>query len=286
MSADGETSAVEAPVDNGPQIITVIGQDAPAPEVKADEPKKAEAEATGSEEPLKEGNRDEKGRFKPAVQDRIDELTRARREAEREAEYWKIRANGDKPGATKVDPNAVPVRSAFTDDEKFLDALADHKVNQKLAERDQQSKQQQESTAKVDTWNQKLAAARSEITDFDTVVNTNETPVAAHVAELIMENDQGAKMLHHFAMNPDELAKLNDMTPAKAAFFIGKLESKFESAPEVSGSSKPVVEKVSKAPPPASRNVGAGRATETPLADLPMEDYIARRKQQGASWAR
>lgn len=288
MSANEQ--GTEAPIENGPSIITVPGQDGHVPEAAAVvEAPKVEAapkiEAAGSEE---DENRNSKGGRKPDLQSRIDELTRARREAERDAEYWKVRAQGSAAPAQAADTNKPPTRDQYASDEAYVEALTDHKVDQKLADklaaRDTQQAQAKASETKANSWQSKLAAARTEIPDFDTVMNSNEAPVAAHVAELIMESDHGAKVAHHFASNPEALAKLNDMSAAKVAFEIGKLEAKFEAA----SSSKPaaVVKEVSKAPPPAARTVGSGRSTTVALGDLSTEDYIAERRAQGASWAR
>lgn len=304
MSAEQGSAAPAAPsapavVDNGPTIITVAGQETPAleaptaPVTQVAEEANKEPKAAGSEEPG-EGNRDEKGRFKSnGVQDRIDELTKARREAEREAEYWRIRATGEAPGkqATPEAPAkpAAPTREQFATDAEYLDAKAEYLVDQKLAQRDQQQAQAVERTQKAQSWEQKLASARSEIADFDTVMNSSEAQVAGHVAELIMEHDHGAKVAHFLAANPEALEKVNAMTPAQAAFEIGKIAAKFEAvaAEKSAGSSEPAAEvKVSKAPPPASRQVGSRGATAPKLDEMSMEEYVAARKAQGASWAR
>lgn len=298
MSAEDQGSA--APVEAGPTIITVVGQDGyvepsqgegkPA-EVAAPVVEEKKEPVAGSEEQANKDNRDEKGRFKPGVQDRIDELTRARRAAERDAEYWKTRAQSVAP-AKAADAPQQPQKADFESEDAYIEALADFKVEQKLsaklAERDQQQQAAKANESRATSWQSKLEAARSEIQGFDEAMNSADTPVAAHVAELIMESDHGAKIAHYFATNPDELGKINDMPPAKAAMALGRLETKFEAktdAPAPS-SSKPATDIVSKAPPPAARNVGSGRSTETSLGDLPMDDYIARRKAQGAGWAR
>jgi hypothetical protein len=297
MSAEERSTAAPAPVNEGPVIITVAGQEPEAQEAPAAAaaPATEAPKATGSEEPAPDGNRDDKGRFKGGVQDRIDELTRARREAEREAEYWRVRATGEAPGAAKPATPAqpqqpvAPTRDKFATDAEYIDALADFKVDQKLAQRDQQAKVQTEATAKAQSWDQKLAAARTEIPDFDNVMDNSTAQVAGHVAELIMEHDDGAKVAHFFASNPDALEAVNAMSPAKAAFEIGKVAAKFAAADaaKAAGSSEPAVEvKVSKAPPPAGRQVGASAATAPSLEDLSMDEYVARRKSQGASWAR
>lgn len=294
MSAEDQGSA--APAVEGPVIITVIGQEghpesAPAVEAKTETAPAAEApaadatKAAGSEEPAPEESRDEKGRFKPGVQNRIDELTRARREAEREAEYWKARAQPAAP-AKAAEANQPPVRENFESDDQYIEAMADYKVDQKLSQREAQQKVVQEQTSKAETWQSKMDAARAEIQDFDAIMEGADFPVANHVAELIMEHDHGPKLMHHFAQNPAEVEKLNAMSPAKAAFELGKLATKFDAAPDTASSKPAAAAPVSKAPPPAGRQVGAGRATTPALGDLSMDDYIAARKAQGAGWAR
>lgn len=286
--AQSTETAAPAPAAEGPKEIFVMGQQ-PSGEAKPAETTQAvevkDTKVAGSEE-SKEGSaeRDDKGRFKGnGVQERFDEMTRARRAAEREAEYWKIRAQGAPQAEPAQQPNQRPTREQFQDDEQYLDALADFKVDQKLAKRDADRQAVEAQTTKATSWVEKLKAARAEIADFDAVVDNNETPVASHVAELIMEHDHGAKVMHHMAANPDVVEKLNNLSPAKAAFEIAKLAAKFDVP--ITTSSKPAPE-VSKAPPPAARTVNAGRSTEQDLGEMSMDDYIAHRTRQGASWAR
>lgn len=314
MSADTQSNpAPQGPTDAGPQIITVIGQDGHVPEVKVEteevkpevktEEVKVETEgevkvetAAGSEESAKPEERDEKGRYKVDAKTRIAQLTAARHESERQAQYWRDVAEGRIAPPAKPAPQAPaavappepPVRENFETDADYLEALTDHKVEAKLADRERQAQTARESTERATSWQSKLEAARTEIPDFDAVVDAAEVPVAAHVASLIMENDHGAKVMHHYASNTADLERLNQMSPAKAAFEIGKLTAKFESAAssKPAAEAPPPVKRVSDAPPPAARNVGSGRSTSTPLGELPMEDYIATRKAQGASWAR
>lgn len=298
MSAEAQAAA-STPVDNGPTIITVPGQDGhivapPEPVVVEAKPVVTEEvevpkEAAGSEEQVELENREEKPRQKPGVHARIDELTRARREAERQAEHWKNVAEGKIAPAKAAEVPQPPTRDKFETEEAYLDALTDHKVDVRLAAREQATQQANVQQAKASDWQSKLASARTEIADFDTVMNAAELPVAGHVADLVMEHDQGAKVIHHLATNPEELERINAMTPARAAFAIAGIANQFKVPDASASSSEPVavVKKVvSEAPPPAARNVGAGRSTTVPLGDQSMEDYIATRKAQGASWAR
>lgn len=290
MSAEGQVVEVsEAPVveGSGPREIVLVGQEQPAEAVQP-KPEVQKPQDAGLEEGDGDGEgtpaaRDENGRFKKqgtGVQDRIDELTRARREAEREAEYWRVRAQGTSQPQQPSVPQK-PVRENFADEEQYIEALADYKVNEKLAERDAQNQQKAANQTKAESWNAKLAAARAEITDFDTVMANGDTPVAGHVAELIMEHDHGAKLAYHLAARPEIVEKLNQMTPAKAAFEIGKITATFDTP-----SSKPASAKVvSNAPPPAARNVGAGKTNVPDPSDMSMEEYKEYRKKQGAWWA-
>lgn len=300
MSAESPSTEVTTSADSGPRIITVMGQEAHVPEtpvvevkteVKGTEEVVVEAKpAAGSEEQVDGEQRDEKGRFKPNAKERIAELTRKRHEAERDVEYWKNRALGTAPAAPTPEPVAEvkqpPARDQFESEEAYSDAMIDYKVETKLAERNQQEQQVKAQTTKAESWQSKLASARTEIQGYDAVMDSAEIPIAGHVAELIMEHDQGAKVVHHFALHPEELEAINAMGPAKAAFAIAEVANQFK-APDAS-SSQPAAKtvKVSEAPPPAARNVGAGRSTAVPLGELSMDDYVAQRKAQGASWAR
>lgn len=286
MSAVETPSAVAAPTETGP--VEIFVGNAPAPDTfDADTGKPVEKAApaeTGNDDQGDtdtDGHRDDKNRPKGGVQNRIDELTRARREAEREAEYWKTRAGAPaNPPAQNAAPSQKPTSDQFQTAEEYIEALADWKVEQKLNQRDTQKQQQDTATAKVTSWQGKLESARTEIPDFDAVVNAADMPVAPHVAELLFEHDAGAKLMHHFAQNPSALEKLNGLNPTKAAFELASIATKFEASPVA----KPD-RLASKAPPPA-RPVGSGRTTTPALGDMDMNSYIAARKAQGASWAR
>ena len=230
--------------------------------------------------------RDEKGRYR-GVQNRIDELTRSRREAEREAAYWKARAAvpdaaqnpAQVPAASKA-----PDPSQFKTQEEYIDAVTDYKVEQKLAKKEAEQSQVKQVNERAQSWQEKLVAARTETSDFDQVMNNADVPVANHVADLLLESDAGAKIAYHLAQNPATLEKINGMTPARVAIELGKLEASLMKPAVADTTPEPEV-KVSKAPPPA-RTLGQGRSTTPQLADLPMEDYVKQRKAHGASWAR
>lgn len=318
MSAvDQGSPATASGTDNAPGPVEIVFETTSAPKEltapkadvsdvvpKADKSTTDEStDSVNKDEQVED--RDSKGRFKPGVQTRIDELTRSRREAEREAAYWKARVQGtdsaQSPAQTAAQPKP-PVQTDYATPEEYQEALDDFKIDQKveakLAAKESEKTVTEAVTKRAMDWQSRLADARESIPDFDEVVNAAEIPVAGHVAELLVEHDLGAALMHHLAKNPEVLEKMNNMSPAKAAFEIGKLSTVLEAAAPGSGTdissvteTKPsvtqkVVERsVSKAPPP-SQTIGQGRATTPALDDLGMEDYVARRKTQGAGWAR
>lgn len=270
-------------------VTDVVPKDKPSTEPK---PTPTDSNTESAEGEDGQSQRDAKGRFKGGVQDRIDELTRSRREAEREAAYWRARATGEDTAQTPAQTAAKPKPpepSAFKTQEEYIDALTDYKVDEKLSKKDQETAHAKSIETRATSWQEKLTAARAEIPDFDTVMNSADIQVANHVAELLFESDAGAKIAHHLATNPELLDKLNGMPPAKVAIQLGKLESSFEkAAPNPAGSTESVPRsesRTTKAPPPP-RHLGQGRSTTPTLEDMGMDDYVKTRKAQGASWAR
>lgn len=235
--------------------------------------------------------RDDKGRFKgKGLQDRIDELTRSRREAEREAAYWKSRAAGTVSAQSPALPAAPikpPVASDFETEAEFIEALTDYKVEEKLSKRENQAKAVQAVTERATSWQSRLEAARTAIPDFNTVMDSAEMPVANHVADLLLEHDSGAELAYHFAQNPDILSRVNSMTSVKAAFEIAKIATSIEksASPDTTTKEVPVEKPTSKAPAPP-KPVGQGRSATPKVEDMSMEEYKSFRKREGATWAR
>jgi len=278
-----ETTQVEQPSQTeAPKIeTTTISFDQPeqAPKVEA-----AQTEDVKVGEQAEEGqqnDRDEKGRFK-GVQPRIDELTRARREAEREASYWRgIAQQGQAQQSAPAAP-IKPTPDKYDDYGDFVEALTDWKTEQALAKRMEQDSTRKVAETRSQTFAERQVATRAVLPDYDAVVGASETPIANHVGEALMESDRGPELAYHFAKNPDVLQNLNGMTPMQAAREIGKLEATLltKTAPVVPS------KKLSTTPAPASTTVTQGRATQPALATASMDEYMAQRKSQGARWAR
>jgi len=278
-----ETTQVEQPsTTEAPKIeTTTISFDQPEQAPKAEAVQTEDVKVEEQAEEGQQNDRDEKGRFK-GVQPRIDELTRARREAEREASYWRgIAQQGQAQQSAPAAPTK-PTPDKYADYGEYVEALTDWKTEQAVAKRMEQDSTRKVADARSQTFAERQVATRAVLPDYDAVVGASETPIANHVGEALMESDRGPELAYHFAKNPDVLQHLNGMTPLQAAREIGKLEA------TLSIKTAPVVpsKKLSTTPAPASTTVTQGRATQPALASASMDEYMAQRKSQGARWAR
>lgn len=235
--------------------------------------------------------REPDGKFRRPVQPRIDELTRKARENEREAAFWRARAEAaEKPPAP---PPEKPTPEKFDDYGAYVEALtefkADEKVKAALDTREKAATEKRETETRQSTWQTRKAEAAKAIPDLDSVLQSSDVPVANHVSVELLDSEFGPQIAYKLANDRELAEKLNAMTPTQAAREIGRLEAGYVSAPaavEPEPEPVPVVEvKTTKAPPPV-KPIGQGRSTAVDLSKASMDDYVAARKAQGASWAR
>lgn len=274
MSAENEVQTDQQPIEppaeaEKPQPVVLEGDEAPIEQ---------EAEAEKPEVKEEPAERDDKGRFK-GVQPRIDELTRARREAEREAAYWKQLAN--RGNSAEAAPEK-PTPDKFDDYAEYVEALTDWKAEQAVSKRMEQDSNRKVVETRNQTFMERQVQAKTLLPDYDEVVGASDAPVAAHVGEVLQDSEMGPQLAYHLAKNPEVLLKLNGMSPTQAAREMGKLEATLSTpkAPVVP------VKKVSQAPSPANTASIQGRSATPTLANATMDEYIAQRKLQGARWAR
>lgn len=237
----------------------------------------AESKPEGEQE---QTERDEKGRFK-GVQPRIDELTRARREAEREAAYWRNVAQGSKGSAEPAVPQK-PTPDKFSDYAEYVEALTDWKAEAVVTKRFTEQAQARADETRATTWQERQDKVRESMPDYDDVLAMADTPLANHVREVLVESDQGPALAYHLAKHPDTLMRLNGLAPLQAAREIGRIEASL--------ASKPVAEatpaRTTQAPKPAGVSSSQGRTTSVDPTKMSMDEYMTHRKQQGARWSR
>lgn len=248
----------------------------------------AKAEPTGDAAPAQEATpddtqpRDEKGKFKSPVQSRIDELTRARHEAEREAAYWRQRAT---PAEAAPTPPAKPTVDQFQDYGEFLAAQTNWQIAEAIkadraaaAEEAAKSAEQRAAETKAKTFFERAATFRANAPDYDAVMDAASTPISKEMYECLQDSEQGPALAYHFAKNPAEADRISALPPLAAAREIGRIEATL-------GKPEAVQKPVSKAPAPMKPQSGVSSTVTNDPAKMSHEEYRAYRAKQGARWA-
>lgn len=244
--------------------------------VEAEAPAEPVADESPSEPPVAEGEATAKEERKqnPKIERRFSEITKqreaARAEAQKEREArealearlreLEAKTNPPAPQESKADK---PKPENFTDAFEYAEALASWTAEQTLAKRDreeQERKANEQRQLAVKAWADRVNAAKTELPDFDDMVQSSDVVVTDPIRDAIMESDVGPKILYHLAENPEFAQKLNGMSVISALREIGKLEARFETKPQ----SKPSAAVKSNAPEPITpiKAASTGRDVE------------------------
>ena len=180
---------------------------------------------------------------------------------------------------TQAKPNSTrPAREKFADDESYVDALTDWKLEQKF-EPYQRKVAEQAQQAQIEAqWDVKIAAAKKEYSDFEDVLNDSQNvPVSAPMAQAIKTSDIGADLVYFLGKDPEYATKISKMDPLSAAREIGRIESYIEYEKNQK-KEKPV--SVSKAPPPIKPVKSSSTGSTKSLEDMTPAEYMAFRNKQ------
>jgi len=254
------------------------GDPAQPPEGEPSEPTEEPGAEPGTEEPTDDPPAEPQEKEK-GVQKRIDELTRKRREAEREAEYWKAKAIG-KEGATeprREDTTTIPASQTgkptadqYDNYEDFLEALSDWKTDQKIAQREftaRQQREQEERQKALQTHTSRVEKAKEVYEDFEEVLDdARDITMPDETLLTIIESEHSADIVYHLAKNRALALKIAAMSPKRQLIEIGKLEERLEKA------EKPV-KRITKAPEPVKAVGGKGTVTKSP-EDMSDDEWL------------
>ena len=238
------------------------------------------------------------------VQKRLDELTRARADAERRADML-LEANrelvarvarGDTPAAPVQQPQAPvddrPKESDYPGDYRaFLRAEAEWVAAQKVEkvlqqdrearEREQQTQREQQAhqqqIAQVETVltdfgkrNAEYAKAAPDFAEASHALDHIEVgPHNAPMVQTILLRPDSAKILHGFAMNPGEAERIAALPPALQGAAVGEFAASVNRAP-----------RPSTAPPPGRAVTGMRPPSSGAPSSSSMEDYAVWRSRQ------
>ena len=143
------------------------------------------------------------------------------------------------------EPVYVPVGDApqpgdFDSALDYADALADYKVNQKIAAREAEKYR----TTIETTYDTRAEKARDKYDDFDDVVLNPDLRITDAMADVIKESEVGPEVAYYLGTNPKEADRIANLSPLSQAREIGKLEAAL--------SANPPAKKVTSAPAPIS----------------------------------
>lgn len=258
-----------------------------APETVTEESHQPEQqEAAENPEEGDEGD-DQGGEEKPqekpkrSARERINELTKRAHEAEREAQRWREAAE-----RKTADPSEKPNPDKFGSYDEYVEALADWKADQRVAEsfkrRDAERSQAAEARAaeaKAQAWAERQSEFREATPDYDAVVGKSSVQVAPHVVDALLDSDSGPELAYHLAKHPETVKRINSLSPLAAAREIGRIEA------TLSNPAAPQIKPASKAPAPITP-VRSSAPAAVDLASANMDQYIAARRKQGATFRR
>jgi hypothetical protein len=260
-----------------------------APEVtpeataEAEEPETApDSEPEDDQEQDEEGERKPRAKGKGGFQRRIDRLTRELHERDQRLDEMQRRLAGEKPAAQpqSTTPADKPKLETFQTYEEYVEAVTDWKLESRIR-REQAAvaewQQREQQRAATETWNERVAAAKKTLPDFDDVMEEgSDLPITPALQQTILESELGPQLAYHLAQNPQEVARLSKLSPIATAREIGRLEAKLsaDSAP------KPTA-KTSKAPEPIKP---VSRPAKTAVAKSlnEVEDFAEYEKRRKA----
>lgn len=212
---------------------------------------------------------------RPSAQARIDAVTRARREAERERDYWRERAQAPAgPMAEATDDAPPPARISDARDVAEDDGRIEHdalmaqaraQARAELIEAATAYEAQARAEATARAWDGRQADFAAARPDYAQAVLGRAWACSEVMADAIQDSETGPQLAYHLASNPDAAAAIAAMSPLAQVRALGRIEA----ALEARAGAGPTVSSAP-APPPSIRGAG-GRFR--PAADT--DDFAA-----------
>ena len=253
------------------------------------EPEQIDSPQEAAPEPADETPEEKQAR----LDKRFAALTRKRRDAERERDYWREQAlskqqqpQPEPPAATDPPPERPTLAQFEGDYEKFADALSaytDERIafdtrKREAAERKQREEaQQRERQAKLTERQQKqvemIQKGIETYDDYEDYVFEPTLKLSTEMLDVASKLPNGHEVLYKLGKNPAEAARIHAMSTEEIAIEMTKLSVAQQPAPKRS----------SNAPPPPNPAKGSGDRPGdegTPETAPTMEEYAKRYRAQ------
>lgn len=255
---------------------------------------KAASEPDPEKKPDGEGNKEGESKPKKSPQERIQELANKRREAEEKAEAAERKAReledrirAMSATAKPMEAGDRPLRSQYTSEDEYIEALSDWKAKEAIRRREQEQEQariEAEQAEIASNWTKRQDAAMKVLPDYADVIGKSEVQVPNHVHQAILESEQGPQIAYFLALHPDEAKRLAQMKTLAAIKRVAALERDLAEIeredPEPKADPEKETPKVqkSKAPPPIEPVKSVPSATGSSSSSY--EEYRRRRQAE------
>lgn len=252
-------------------------------ELSPDEQAEAEAKA---EEEQKQASDRTKTRRRQRRDAKVRRATEAQHKAEIDAAYWKGKAES---GGSKqeAEGETEPQQDDFESYDEYNRAIVRWEIAKAVKGTEKPSKEDKapesqtsqdiagEPTEEFKTF--KAAGTEKYGQDFDDMIEAamnNEFASSTIMVETMMEDENGADMAMHFYDNPEEAARIAQLSPRKQVQELTKLGETLGKS-----SSESPARKISGAPEPITTEKGSS-AHSVDLDKVDMEDYVKQRRKQ------
>jgi hypothetical protein len=197
---------------------------------------------------------------KATAKDRIDELTRLRREAERDAEYWRAKALAQPESrpepAKQIETEKSPDPEQYEAgefDARYVRDMARWEAKQEVASAIASVKAEQSKAQSDHEWQSRIAKAAETLPDFEEKVihgaNRGAWACSQEMGEALRASDKGPELAYHLASNPTEAARIARLSPALQIMALGEIKADL---------SRPKPKTVTEAPTPIPHSRGSG----------------------------
>lgn len=313
-TVDGELSNETETPEEKTAAENKAAADAQATKVAAASEAKTEAgpvePKTDAVEKTEEDPNKGKAKQGRSTSERIGELTRNWRQAQRDAETkdatirdLQARLERVEKGELTPPKDGSKTQRSDTDapdpkdyeygelDVRYIEDRTRHAVRQELkADRDRASQNQQrdaDARKAQELAERKTALAEkgaAKYPDFEEVVIEGAEdglwPLSRTMGELIFESDVGHEIAYHLASNPKEARRVAGLTDTQQAAYFGRLEARFSSPADAKTEAKQPPVKVPKAPPPPEHQARGGSGS---AASANPNDFAAWEREAMAS---
>lgn len=258
-----DTSGFESGEQGADEAAAVAVSNGAEPQVE-EAPQEADPNVN-DEAPEEAPDTAEQPKAKKTAQERIDEITRARRDAEREAKYWRDVAEGKlKPQNQQERQDAAPEAPNPHDfdlgetDPDYIKAVISHEVKKGLDEAKSNMAQNMHQQAQERVWEVAQEAARSKFADYDAKVidGAANWPCTQEMARAIRTSDVGGDVAYHLASNPEEARRIASLDPFSQVRELGRIEARLETP--ATPQSPPAKTATTAPKPPENQARGAG----------------------------